>query len=165
MQSALLGVRYVGTVEWLAVVDASDLVKWITGIPFADWPQQHRVDDQLRPAMVSDRAWHGFGERAAGVVNALMTHFPDCSSEQWMVSVVMPGHAIEPHVDQQSPHWRCRVHVPLTTNPQSYFLVSGVNYCMDVGQAYRVNTEAEHAVTNDGNSPRIHFMFDVRANA
>lgn len=165
MQPSLLGVRFAGTVEWLAAVDVDSLVKWITSISFSEWPQQHPLDEQLRPAMVTDQTWYGFGKQAVSVVAALMKHFPDCISEQWMLSVVMPGHSIEPHCDWQSPRWRCRVHVPLTTNRKSRFVVGGVAHQMRVGHAYRVNTEAEHAVINNGGSPRIHFMFDVRGNA
>ena len=74
----------------------------------------------------------------------------------------MPGHAIEPHKDQQADYWRARVHVPLMTNERSAFVVECKPHAMAVGSAYLVNTLAEHAVTNDGDTPRIHFIFDVR---
>lgn len=154
--------RFSGTCESFAAVSVSEMVAWISAIAFEDWPQQHRLNGQLRPAMVTDRVWHRFGEIAEPVVDGLMDYFPSCMSDQWMLSVVMPGHAIEPHCDEQPPHWLCRVHVPLTTNDQSQFIVGGVARRMTVGQAYRVNTEIEHSVMNDGDSPRIHFMFDVR---
>lgn len=155
--------RFAGTCEPFTPVDAAGLVSWIGGIPFEDWPQQHRLDDgQIRPAMATDLSWHGFGEIAAPVVASVMALLPSCEAHQQMVSVVMPGHDIPPHRDSQAPTWRCRVHVPLTSNDRSLFLVGGVAHSLKVGMAYRVNTEAEHAVVNDGNTPRIHFMFDVR---
>lgn len=152
--------RFDRSCEPFAAVSVADLVSWIGGIPFQDWPQQRR--DELRPAMVNDLSWHGFGTMAAPIVAELMQSFPGCEAHQPMLSVVMPGHAIEPHTDQQPPAWRCRVHVPLTTNGNSRFVVGGMAHRMHVGTAYRVNTEAEHAVTNDGTTPRVHFMFDVR---
>lgn len=79
-----------------------------------------------------------------------------------MLSVVVPGHSIEPHKDQQAPAWVCRVHVPLTTSDRSAFIVGGEAHTLAVGMAYLVNTLVEHAVTNDGATPRTHFMFDVR---
>lgn len=154
--------RFAGGCELIAPVDVDDLAGWVLAIPFEEWPQQHRLGDgNIRPAMVTDLAWHGFGEEIADCVADLMHHFPRCVSYQKMLSVVMPGHAIAPHHDGQSKSWLCRVHVPLTTNDRSLFIVSGQSFNLSPGFAYRVNTEAEHSVTNDGDTPRIHFMFDV----
>lgn len=149
--------------ESLATVDVAGLVAWITAIDFAEWPQQHRLADGLiRPMMVTDHGWHGFGAEIEPMVQQLLGHFPGCISDQEMLSVVMPGHEIEPHTDGQPPHWLCRVHVPLVSNERSEFIVGGVAHRLVPGTAYRVNTEAVHAVTNRGDTPRIHFMFDVR---
>lgn len=156
--------RFAGGCEQLAAVDVASLVAWITVIPFEDWPQQHRfADGKIRPAMVTDLAWHGFAIETDGIVAALMEHFPGCIAWQRMLSVVMPGHEIAPHRDGQSRSWLCRVHVPLTSNDKSAFIVNGKPHVLTPGFAYRVNTEAEHAVTNDGDTPRIHLMFDVGA--
>ncbi len=156
--------RFVGSCKKLGEIDTSKVCAWIGAIAFEDWPQQHRLlDGNIRPAMVTDPAWHGFGQVVAGMVDELMLcYFPNCAAYQSMLSVVMPGHAIEPHRDSQASYWLARVHVPLTTNHKSKFIVGGVEHHLEVGNAYKVNTEAEHAVTNDGTSPRIHFMFDVR---
>lgn len=135
------------------------MAAWIAAIPLEAWPQQSLRE--LKPAMVTDRAWFGFGSKAAPIVADLIRHFPGCRHDQWMLSAVLPGEFIEPHVDHQGPNWLCRVHVPLMTNAQSRFIVAGKAHHMEVGQAYRVNTEAVHAVENDGESPRVHFMFDV----
>jgi len=155
--------RFSGSVEPLADIYVGALVEWITSIPFEDWHQQHRLaDGQLRPAMMTDPAWHDFGAMVAPVVDALMGRFPGCKPDQPMLSVVMPGHAIEPHTDSQPSSWICRVHVPLTSNPESRFVVGGEAHQMEPGRAYKVNTEAVHSVENAGPTPRIHFMFDVR---
>lgn len=154
--------RFAGTVEGFATVNVAELVAWITAIDFADWPQQHRLaDGGIRPMMVSDHAWHGFGAETRPLIAELLAHFPGCVSSTELLSVVMPGHQIEPHTDSQPPHWRCRVHVPLTSNPLSRFIVGGVAHRLVPGQAYRVNTEAVHAIENAGPTPRIHLMFDV----
>ena len=155
--------RFRGTVAYLTDVDVTGLIRWVSGIPFDEWHQQRPLDDGLlRPAMMTDLAWHGFGDMARPVVEDVMRVLPDCETHQWMLSVVMPGHAIEKHRDSQSPDWFCRVHVPLTSNERSQFIVGGVQYYMAIGHAYMVNTEAEHEVQNNGSVPRIHFMFDVR---
>lgn len=143
----------------MAAVDVAAMAAWIAAIPLEVWPQQSLR--RLKPAMVTDRSWFGFGSQAAPVVAEVMSYFPGCRDDQWTLSAVLPGDAIEPHVDHQGPHWLCRIHVPLMTNPQSRFIVGGKAHCMEVSQAYRVNTEATHSVENDGEGARVHFMVDV----
>ena len=146
----------------LRAVDASELARWIRKIPFKEWPQQAELGDgQLRPAMVTDPGWHRFYMESDGLVETIMRWFPGCTSTQRMLSVVMPGHTIPRHVDDQSDRWHCRIHVPLRTNQGSVFVANGAHYHMIEGMAYAVDTKAEHQIENRGISPRIHFMFDV----
>ena len=111
--------------------------------------------------MMTDLMWHDFGWITEPLVSGVMAaHFPGCRETQRMLSTVMPGHSIEPHTDSQPPHWICRVHVPLTSNPESKFIVGGVAHRLEPGWAYRVNTEVVHSVENAGRTPRIHMMWD-----
>lgn len=167
-----------------ASVDVAKMVAWINAIPFEEWPQQHRLPDgKIRPAMVTDLSWHNFGEKTDDIVMdlylRLITRLEDDRSitiihgrvaYNRMLSVVMPGQPIPPHRDVQESHWYRRVHIPLATNEHSMFLMRVKEaqpvvyqpYHMEVGSAYLVDVQTEHAVTNDGDTPRIHFMFDVR---
>ena len=153
--------RFAGTVEWIAAVDSAAMAAWIATIPFEEWHQQRPVGQPLRPAMMTDLRWCGFGAVSAPLVEALLQHFPRCAVHQQMLSVVMPGDSIPSHKDEQSPRWVCRVHVPLLSNAESRFVVSGESHHLEPGCAYRVNTEVKHSVENPGSTPRIHFMFDV----
>lgn len=137
-------------------------MEWISAIPLAEWPQQHRVDAQLRPAMVNDLGWHGFGTVTSSLVDRIASLMPGCEPFNRMLSVVMPGHAIDPHCDAQEPSWVTRVHVPLLTNPRATVEMAGTVYRLCAGQAYSFDTRVEHIVRNYGDTPRIHFMFDVR---
>jgi Aspartyl/Asparaginyl beta-hydroxylase len=76
--------------------------------------------------------------------------------------VVMPGHDIFKHHDEQPANWVTRVHVPLMTNELSYTLADGVQHHMSVGYAYSFDTRVEHFTMNGGHTPRVHFLFDVR---
>ncbi len=108
--------RFTGTVEELGRVQVAGLVAWITAIPFEEWPQQTRLaDGAIRPAMVTDLEWHGFGEAVRPLVGE--------NAHNVMLTVLMPGHDIPPHIDQQPPYWLHRVHAPLTTNDVSRFIV------------------------------------------
>jgi hypothetical protein len=150
----------------LGPVDVSELTHWINSISFEEWPQQHRLEDgQIRPSMVTDLSWHDFGAMTDGTVQHIMESFPGCVAYQRMLSVVMPGHSIPSHVDEQGKDWLCRVHVPLMSNDKSKFWVDGVPHDMAPGFAYRVDTTKPHAVTNNGDCPRIHMMFDVSGKA
>lgn len=155
--------RFTGTVAYLAEADVRPIVDWITAIPFEDWPQQTPIDDGLRPAMVNDPEWHGFGAMVAPLVAELLEWFPGAKATNLLLTVIMPGHGIPTHTDTQPDHWVCRVHAPLTTNDVSRFVVGGKSHHMEVGKAYLVNTEPPHGVANDGDTPRVHFMFDVHA--
>src|SRR2546422_827410 len=98
--------RFCGVCEPLDTVSVAELVAWIRAIDFVDWPQQSKLaDGKLRPAMINDPAWHDFGVKAAPVVSRLMGQFPGCAASNPMLSAVMPGHRIEPHVDAQAPDW------------------------------------------------------------
>jgi hypothetical protein len=164
-----------GPVIPFAPAAIADLVEWVRSIPFELWPQQRRVDSQLRPAMVNDGAWWGMAQRTNELVSTLMAQLrlsrwaadgfvrsAAPQSYQRMLSVVMPGHSIPAHADRQEPGWLCRVHVPLLSNERSVFQVGGVVHVMRPGTAYLVDVTQVHAVENRGETPRIHFMFDVR---
>lgn len=152
--------RFTGTCEPFASVEVGGIANWVKAIPLSTWPQQ--CTSEIKPSMVTDPNWHGFGDKVHYLVTTLMNYFPECSPFQRMLSVVMPGHSIEPHKDMQAPYWICRVHVPLLTNDKSFTTMDDGDHHLDVGTAYKVNTMDTHAVRNDGKTPRIHFMFDVR---
>lgn len=153
---------FTGTIKELGPVSVTKMVAWVKAIPFEEWPQQSRTE--LKPAMVNDLAWHGFGEAMRPVVENLSIAFEGSPDKAFnhMLSVVMPGHSIPPHKDEQPEDWLYRIHIPLTTNSKAVTIINGKEHHMDVGRAYKVNTRAVHEVVNKGKTPRIHFMFDLR---
>lgn len=154
--------RYTGACDVIAIVGVGEVIDWIAHIDLADWPQQNRPGEELRPAMSCDPEWFGFKAKTDLLVDEVMSHFPDCIADTRMLSVVRPGQGIAPHVDYQGEAWRCRVHIPLLTNPQSKFTIGDKDYNLVPGLAYKVNTLAKHSVTNHGLTNRTHLMFDVR---
>jgi Aspartyl/Asparaginyl beta-hydroxylase len=136
---------------------------WITAIPFSEWPQQAPLNGEMRPAMVNDPLWHDFEKNNMDIMCDILDYAPECNDGNWsncMLSVVMPGHFIASHKDEQPDNWLYRVHVPITTN-LSVFMITDRAYHLEVGSAYRVDTRQLHAIVNHGDTPRIHFMFDV----
>lgn len=74
----------------------------------------------------------------------------------------VPGHFAPMHVDPQRPDWLTRVHVPLVTNPGCWMQWEGWERVhFSAGNAYNFNTLTPHSVGNDGDSERVHFIFEV----
>jgi hypothetical protein len=157
--------RFTGTCELLTKLDQSlmdGVIQWVTSFPLTDWPRQSNASDPFKPAMPSNLEWHGFGVATQKLVDGLLALFPGGIPLQRMLGCILPGHSIPAHKDFQCEQWLCRVHVPLTTCPEAVMIMDDGEHHMEVGNAYRINTEATHALKNDGKVPRIHFMFDVR---
>lgn len=151
--------RFTGTVEYLADVDVRVAQEWVASINYAEWPNY--VPDAPWQGFVKDRLWHDFANVVQPIISALRDQLPGPQLNNLLLSAIMPGYTIPPHTDEQGERWLCRVHVPLVVSEDSRFEVGGEAHRMEVGKAYRVNTEVEHSVANDGTTPRIHFMFDV----
>lgn len=142
-------------------IDVTPLSSWLALIPFSEWPQQPELFGQPRPAMINDPGWHGFGILAMAFVGGIK--HSALSGKLWhspMLSVVMPGHFIGSHRDEQATNWLYRIHFPITTN-KNCTMVMDRAYHLEVGNAYQINTTKEHAIVNNGATPRIHFMIDV----
>jgi len=78
-----------------------------------------------------------------------------------MAAKLLAGKNITPHWDKH-PSFHCghRIHVPMTTNPRVRFNISGKPYRLTVGEAYEINNQKTHSVTNKGSEDRITFIFD-----
>jgi hypothetical protein len=145
-------------------LDISELRDWLAAIPFDEWPQQPPLFGERRPAMINDPDWHNLLGKAAVFIGCQLLPIGFFrEGEQWrapMISVLMPGHFITTHTDPQPKDWLYRVHVPISTNP-SACLFMDTAYNLKPGSAYKVNVERRHACLNHGDTPRVHFMFDV----
>ena len=149
-----------GSLEPFVPVDVGDVIGWLESVLPLDpslldaWSNRH--------VMITDPTWNGFRQATNNLVSDIMCRqFPGYGEQTRMLSVVLPGRKVEPHRDEQPHEWHVRIHVPLMTNENTLFYSAGVPHHMQVGMSYLVNTREEHAITNDGETPRIHFMFDV----
>lgn len=141
----------------LGDVDIAELLGWLGAIDFATWPRQQLEDGQIRPSMITDHSWSGFGSASNALAAACLSHFRGRSEQHRILSLVLPGQVIDPHTDP----WSCRVHVPLLTNPQAFLIVEGHEYHLEAGKAYVVDGTRLHGVKNLGPTPRVHFVLDV----
>jgi|JYMV01.1.fsa_nt_gi hypothetical protein len=72
------------------------------------------------------------------------------------------GGKIDKHVDSgitlEMVH---RIHVPIQTNEDAIFTVGGESINMIEGCAYEINNQRKHGVVNNGNTDRVHLVFDL----
>lgn len=152
------------TVEYYGMFEPARLapvISWALGLPYEEWPQQTPVDGHMRPAMVNDPTWRGFAEIVKPIVDDVRHDLGyDLTARNLMLSVVMPGHEIVVHRDEQPNGWFSRIHVPLAAGT-AVFVADDTEYHMLVGAAYLVDTTKPHGVVNRGVTPRLHFMFDL----
>lgn len=78
-----------------------------------------------------------------------------------MLARMAPGGVIHPHTDNMpSATWPHKIHVPIQTNDRVRFFIEPRTYHFKQGQAVEVNNMGVHAVKNDGDSDRIHLIFE-----
>jgi hypothetical protein len=145
--------RFTGACEQLGEIYIADLVSWFTSIEQA-W---HKGSD--RPLVMVDPAF--LQSKTDRVVEVLMQLFPACHAGEHQLTILNPGDYVPYHTDQCLADWITRVHVPIVTNPDCWFLTDGLAHHMEVGMAYEVNPSRPHAVANFGSAVRAHLMFDV----
>ena len=78
-----------------------------------------------------------------------------------MFARMAPGGIIQPHRDNMpAALWPHKIHVPLLTNDKVGFYIEPKTYHFPVGEAVEVNNLDVHAVKNEGDSDRIHLIFE-----
>ena len=71
------------------------------------------------------------------------------------------GH-IDRHVDgAESNLYTHKIHVPLITDPGVIMEVDDEPFHLEAGRAYEINNVVRHAVRNDSDIDRVHFIFEV----
>jgi hypothetical protein len=79
-----------------------------------------------------------------------------------LLALLPAGATILPHVDQ-APYFgqTIRIHVPVSTNPQTWMYASGSSYRMAPGEIWALNNSAVHGVWNgDEERSRTHLICD-----
>ena len=88
-------------------------------------------------------------------------HFEGAKLGFNMVSKVIPKQVIPIHTDRHDNDCRVRIHIPLKTNPDTWFYAKKEFFHMELGKAYVIDPSWEHGVVNLGTSERIHLIFNM----
>ncbi len=74
---------------------------------------------------------------------------------------LLPGGGIPPHKDEGNGLEKCRrTHIAIKTNPLVLFNVGGEIKHLDSGEIWEINNQNMHAVINDSDKDRWHFIID-----
>lgn len=116
---------------------------WRSSHDRAAWPEWRGL---LEPVLAQAVGDYGYGR---GV-------FP-----RVMLARMRPGGVIHPHIDANpAAKWPHKIHVPLSTNPQVVSFFGGAEHLFPPGEAVEVNNLGPHWVRNDGETDRVHLIFE-----
>ena len=112
---------------------------------FHDFPLWDEWKDVLLPIM----------EQAATSLGYENYRFP-----RVMLAKLHARGEISLHSDGAASHYVHKIHVPLITNSETIFHVGRQAKHLPAGEIFEVNNKRMHAVKNDGEQDRIHFIFE-----
>lgn len=77
-----------------------------------------------------------------------------------------PGSRIKEHSDYDldAESGMCRIHVPISTNPEVDFFLNGSKVCLKEGECWYLRLSDPHAVENNGTTDRVHIVMDIKSN-
>ncbi len=77
-----------------------------------------------------------------------------------------PGSRIKEHTDHEYTEidGTLRIHIPVVTNPDVEFLLSGTRVVMEAGSAWYLRLNNPHSVANRGRADRVHMLVDMVMN-
>jgi hypothetical protein len=103
-------------------------------------------------------------DRAPSVRDALRTF--ECETESVRFLRLGPGAVIREHRDYKLSieDGYARVHVPIRTHEDVEFLLDGKRVEMNEGDAWYLNFNLPHSVTNHGAGERVHLVVDCIVN-
>lgn len=145
----------------LSTVNESELQDEIRGV--YGWGIQSNLEDLSMPCPpynIHKNATNTYRNTPLvfGFAEWLLEKFP--TARQMSIAAHPSGTKIRTHVD--SDNW-FKIHIPLRSTDNSYFIFDDQKFAMKPGKMYLVNTSVPHSTSNNGDSTRIHLFFKVPA--
>lgn len=127
------------------------------------WGIQSNLPDITQPCPPYDihkerSAIYENTELVFGFAKYILDKFP--YARQLSLAGHPPGTKISHHIDNVE---FIKVHIPITTCDNSWFVFENNFYELTAGQAYLVDTRFSHGTTNSGTEDRVHFFFKIPA--
>ena len=91
----------------------------------------------------------------------------ECDTEAVRLLRLGPGSVIHEHRDPAASYADgfFRLHIPITTNAATHFIVDGDELTMQPGECWYADFGLPHSVRNDGPAERVHLIIDGLRNA
>lgn len=85
-----------------------------------------------------------------------------CEKEAVRLMSLPPGAVMNTHTDHECGYEDgiFRVHVPIITNDEVYFILNDERVVMQAGEAWYTNVNLPHSVANKGETHRVHLVID-----
>jgi hypothetical protein len=122
-----------------------DLVEGKFQHPFAVYTvNDHKVNDLIFPILeVMEKKTNGL------VARAILARLPAKSS-------------VHPHIDSGRLFESSRrFHIPIITNPKCSVVVADREVFMGSGECWEISNLRTHSAVNDGDTDRVHLIFDI----
>lgn len=89
-----------------------------------------------------------------------------CEKETIRLMNLPPGGKINTHIDHESGYedGYFRIHIPVITNDEVYFILNDKRVNMKSGEAWYTNVNLPHSVKNAGSTNRVHLVIDCVRN-
>jgi hypothetical protein len=175
--------RKTTTVRQLGPVDIAALRAAVSAIPETVWSAENAGKPNRFEALGatghivfrfidSPRDWRGSHDRSAwsqwrGLLEPVLGEavrdygYARGAFPRVMLASMPPGGVIHPHIDANpAAKWPHKIHVPLSTNPGVVSFFGGQERHFPVGEAVEVNNLGPHWVRNDGETDRVHLIFE-----
>jgi len=175
--------RKTTTVRDLGPVDIAALRAAVMAVPEHVWnaenagkPNKFEALDATRHIVFrfidSPRDWRGSHDRAPwpqwrGLLEPVLAQavrdygYARGAFPRVMLAKMSPGGVIHPHIDANpAAKWPHKIHVPITTNDAVVSFFGGVEHRFAPARAVEVNNLGPHWVRNDGETDRIHLIFE-----
>lgn len=122
-------------------------------------------ESEAWPKLLVNRmpAWDRLADEAVPLMNGIIDKCYPAGGViiRAMAAKLKAGGKISPHVDShESFHLGHRIHVPITTSPRVRFMIDGRPHRLEFGQAYEINNQLMHSVSNKSSDDRITYIFD-----
>ena len=175
--------RKTTTIRQLGAVDIDALLAAVMAIPEALWaaenagkPNRFGVLDETRHIVFRfvddardwrrsyDRpAWPQWRDLLAPVLAQAVGDYGYARGvfPRVMLANMPPGGVIHPHIDAgPAAKWPHKIHVPVSTNAGVVSFFGGGEHHFPIGGAVEVNNLGPHWVCNNGDTARVHLIFE-----
>lgn len=126
---------------------------------FSDY--KHAMNDDWQEHIIDFKLYDEYRDLIEESKKELRKHY-NFKNYMCFLAKLIPHGQIGRHADGGVFLETChRVHIPLKTNPEVYYIIEGKPYYWQENNIYEFDNTREHEVMNASSEERIHLMFNL----